>query len=162
MRKTEKTETFPINSLHVQLKSLRFRERHQTKTKSTRCNSTQVNLLFWSTYLRIQVLSHTTHAQSRGRRRLPTWSLDAQGEKAKPKARRWRKPPLTHVVHLPAQPVWLWLLVCNFKQAKTAGKLPLRLLPLLLLRWLDGRGLRIYFTASNDTDRSLFRNYSLA
>lgn len=66
--------------------------------------------------------------------------------------------PLTHAVHLPAQPVWLWLLVCNFKQAKTAGKFPLLL---LLLRRLDGRGLRIYLIASNDPDRSLFRNYSL-
>lgn len=52
-----------------------------------------------------------------------------------------------------------WLLtVGHFKQAKTAGKLPL---PLLLLRWLDGRGLRICLAASHDPDRSLSRNYSL-
>lgn len=54
-----------------------------------------------------------------------------------------------------------WLLTeCHFKQAKTAGKLTLLLL-LPLLRWLDGRGLRICLTASQGSDRSLSCKYSL-
>lgn len=52
---------------------------------------------FLSTYLRVQLrlLSHATHAQRRARLWLPTWSSDAQSEKANPNARKaaWRALP---------------------------------------------------------------------
>lgn len=117
-----------------------------------------MKLLFRSTYLRVQLrlLSHATHAQRRARQ------LDRPTHKVKRRNQTRAKPPDARRPTLGSACVTVragWLLtVGHFKQAKTAGKLPL---PLLLLRWLDGRGLCICLAASHDPDRSLSRNYSL-
>lgn len=91
----ETLKHFPLNATSVSDKGFfGFVSDTKQNAKVTQCNSTQMKLLFLSTYLRVQLrlLSHATHAQRRARLWLPTWSSDAQSEKAKPNARKaaWR------------------------------------------------------------------------
>lgn len=93
----ETLKHFPLNAnprLMATASPVSWYQSQLRKAKVTRCNSTQMKLLFLSTYLRVQLrlLSHATHAQRRARLWLPTWSSAAQSEKAKPNARKsaWR------------------------------------------------------------------------
>lgn len=142
----------------TQVNSLQFRERNQIQTKSTRCNSTHIYFVVpFNLPAHSAPLTRNTCPEPRTAA-APNVVAGRTRRKEEAKGATLAQTRLTHAVHLPAQPGWLWLLVCNFKKAKTAGKLPLLRLPLLLLQWLDGRGLRIYLIASHDPHRSLFPN----
>lgn len=158
---------FPLNmSLRVQLNATACsvsREKpnkqlkHRAVTQLTWiCCSFRLTCAFSSVFSHTQHMTRAAHgsgSQLDRQKRRAKRRIQTRGSGANPPDARC---PTLGSACLAVRAGWL-LTECHFKQAKTVGKLAL----LPLLRWLDGRGLRICLTASQGSDRSLSCKYNL-